>query len=192
MFPNYLIANNGDLFVWDIPTDELLSVEIVMGQDGYLNNVPVNNVELTYGEQYEYKGSSPLVLRYFYKSGSPYAVTLDLQYAEPLPDNVNVSYIRRRPFAYTSGGRVLFGWRESDKPVSVFLEWESINPYTASVGIGKILEKKGLIQALGVPFHGQIILAGTPEVTLTVSQGVAEMSWYATGVKFDNLDTGVS
>lgn len=177
--PNYLLVRPGETFVWDIPN---ATAEVAQAS-GAINGQDPSTVQFEYGKEYTYEGTQPLVIRYYYNLSAPYAVLLNMQYAAPLPDAGIVQTIHNRTSAYTSNGRVFFTWQTIGRPVSVFLEWDNLDAYAASVGLGLIIKEKGRLQIMTVPTDKvSVFLAGPPEVTLTLTEGRVDMRWYATGV----------
>ncbi|ABU97046.1 hypothetical protein P74p96 [Thermus phage P74-26] len=183
LFPNYLLAYPGESFVWDVSDDALVSVLFQGPSDGALNGTPVSELDrLEYGKKYTYQGSDLLVVEYYLKSGSPWAVLLNEQYAAPLPSSLHVQRLRRRTSRLTINGKVLFSWTISGKPVYVQLDWEDLDPLAASVGIVVIATSQGNLQTLTLPAKERLVLlAGPPEVQATLSEGRTSMHWYAAG-----------
>jgi hypothetical protein len=189
LFPNYLIVAPGESFVWDVPDSALSNVMLYAPANGTLNYVSVSEIDnLEYNKHYTYEGSGLLVIEYYLNSGSPWAVLLNEQYAAPLPTSYNVQRLRRRVSTNTINGRVLFSWKVSGKPVYVQVEWEGLDPLTASVSMATIATSRGALQSLTIPSKERLILlAGPPEVQATLTEGKVQMNWYAAGkvVEFD-------
>ncbi|QAY18175.1 hypothetical protein [Thermus phage TSP4] len=180
-FPSYLLVRPGEEFVWDIP-DELHVGYAFMTSSGKLNGVNLQEASLEYGKRYLYEGNEPLVIAYYYALRAPYGVLVNEQLTAPLPDAGTVQRIHKKPSTYTSNGRVFFHWNITGKPVTVSMEWEKLDPYQAGASLGILLNLKGAAQVVTVPTDKvSVLLAGAPEVVVSVSEGYASMNWYASG-----------